>query len=409
MFVNFDKEFKEQEQENTLPQVLLDYLNKDLEPHGLRYINEKKGICRLVPTTDTTTFSGIVFDLDEETKKALGENPSFDMLYQYMYNSQRKIPVKSTKDGYITINDVKVDPGKIVYNPLKENDQTETYFFLAPPKMDEKIDLILSGDEIEKRLNFVRIPDNSYDWIVFRSDLNNAVQFTLKMNKQQKKMIFNFTYDLSKTTSTEEAIEIVTLCKAFVFGRGKINEIHIPPYPDSETKKIISDEQLLFWKKISAIEKKLGINLNPAAKEISTEDVYFGELLYRSLICKTPMILRENIKTINCKKEQSNITNDLKKGSSFLFQFQEKVNITLLQRSIELRSIKIVFNCLISDIKEEKDEYKIYISDMDDHNKKYVAGLCFVDDKDLENYIKTHEILIEFQKAKPVDEYILVL
>lgn len=408
MFVNFDREFKEEEKESTLPQVLLDYLNKELEPHGLKYINAEKGLCRLVPMTDTIKFSGIAIDPDEKMKKILGENPNFDMVYQYMYNSQREIPVKATEDGYIIINGVKVDPGKIVYNPLKENDKAKTYFFLVPPKMNEKIDLVLSGDGIEKKLNFARIPDNSYDWIVFQSDSNNAVQFILKMNKQQKKMVFNFTYDFSKTSNTEEAIEIATLCKAFVLGRGKINEIHIPPYLNSETKKIISDEQILFWTKISAIEKKLGISINPATKEISNEDVYFGELLYRSLICKTPVMLRENIKTINSKKEPDNIVKDLKKGSSFLFQFQENVTITLLQKHIELRSIKIVFNCLVSDIQEEDEEYKVYITDVDENNKKYVVGLYFIDDEDLENYTKTHELLNEFKKAKPVVDYILV-
>ena len=37
-----------------------------------------------------------------------------------------------------------------------------------------------------------------------------------------------------------------------------------------------------------------------------------------------------------------------------------------------------------------------------------VVGLYFVDDEDLENYTKTHELLNEFKKAKPAIDYILV-
>lgn len=401
MFVSFDNSFKEQERQNRIPDVILDYLNSQLESPDLRYVADEDGNCTITSINGKYEVSGISIELTKEMRDILGDYPKSTDILEYSYNSQRPIPVKLLEEGYIFLNGEKIGIEKLKYNPLMEIYYDKGSFQIIPMPMKEEIELKISGFEEEILLGFKRIPDNSLNWIVFVSANDKPIRFLIKFNREEHKMVYSISYDLKKASNIQEAIKVADIYDAFAVGKGKINDTEILIDKNQKRQRTFTDGQILFWKKMFALEDRLGVKFNLFLNDITNEDIYVGEILYRTLVCKTPVRVRNNIISVKGIGDAEKF--DTNKPMAFYFQDYSKAE--LFGAEIELRGIKTLYNCIITDFYEEDGKFNLTLEDESDKKIKYTVAMYFLTEEELEEFKDVHNIIEEFVDAKKVNEY----
>lgn len=405
MFVSFDEAFKKSENSKTIPSVILDYLNEGLNASNLKYISDANGRCSLISETGEYKFSDIYFDLTAKMKEILGEKPSINDILSYSYNSQKPIPIKTGEEGYITINGNKIGINRINFDPYKEVKYVGGALYAIPQLMDETISIKLSGDEEEMIVDFHRVPDDSLDWYVYKSDKDKAMSFLFRFNLRQKKMVFNISYELKKAESIGEALKIADIYNAFFYGTGKMNDMEIPFEGERKEESPFRPEKIVYWEKMHKIENRLNICLNPS-EEINISNLYIGEILYRTLICNDPVRVQENIATVSFGKNVEEIQKAYDINKPMTFYFEDYSEIELLGIKIGLRGIKAIYNCVISEIAEKDGKVKLTLGNESDDKKKYTVAMYFISEEELEEFRKTHNVIEEFEKSRTVDEYL---
>ena len=166
-----------------------------------------------------------------------------------------------------------------------------------------------------------------------------------------------------------------------------------------------STEKLLYWKKLHDIEEKLDISFKPS-EEITISNIYIGEILYRTLICKIPVRVRDNIASVSFRKKLEDIQKAYDINKPLTFYFEEHSRAELLGIEIPLRGIQAVYNCVISKLSEENGMVKLILEDESTDKKKFTVAMYFISDEELEKYRDTHNVIEEFKKAKSVEEYV---
>lgn len=405
MFVSFDKAFKKNENYKKIPQVILDYLNQDLKCSNLKYVSGEDGRCVITSLTGEYKFSGITFDLSSEMEEILGDNPNIQDVLNYSYNAQKQIPLKMIEDGYIILNDEKIRIDKLGFDPYKELRYFSGSLYVVPQKMDETISIKMSGYQEEMLISLKRVPDNSLDWRAFQSDKTKALSFFIKFNLKEKTMIVNISYDLNKAKNIAEALKIADIYNAFFYGEGKMNDAPISFETERNGESSFSTEKLLYWKKLHDIEEKLDISFKPS-EEITISNIYIGEILYRTLICKIPVRVRDNIESVSFRKKLEDIQKAYDINKPLTFYFEEHSRAELLGIEIPLRGIQAVYNCVISKLSEENGMVKLILEDESTDKKKFTVAMYFISDEELEKYRDTHNVIEEFKKAKSVEEYV---
>ena len=102
MFVDFNKVFKDKpKSQMSIPQPLVDYMNKSL-PEGVKYVADENGNCEITSETDSLSLGGFVFEPTEKQKKILGKNYTQQDVLDYLYNSQKAMPLTLEREGYIS-------------------------------------------------------------------------------------------------------------------------------------------------------------------------------------------------------------------------------------------------------------------------------------------------------------------
>ena len=77
----------------------------------------------------------------------------------------------------------------------------------------------------------------------------------------------------------------------------------------------------------------------------------------------------------------------------------------LFKTDIALRGIKAIYNCIIKEFQEEGEKFKIVLDNESDEKQKFTVTMYFLSDEELEEYKKEHDIIKEFNEAKPVGDY----
>ena len=117
MFVDFDKALNHHpETQLVIPEALVSYLNEQL-PKGTKYIVDKIGNCVLRQDGESLTIGGFTFAPTEEQRNVLGKKFTMQDVLDYSYNSQEKIPLSLTEEGFILLNGEKFPIDRLNYNP----------------------------------------------------------------------------------------------------------------------------------------------------------------------------------------------------------------------------------------------------------------------------------------------------
>lgn len=99
----FSKNFKKNAHNDKLPESVLKEINKQFK--NFEY-EENKGAYILVPK-NKGTLSFVNFEIINKKfyqDKLKKENPSFDEIYSYSYNSQKSLDLKEKENSYMVVD-----------------------------------------------------------------------------------------------------------------------------------------------------------------------------------------------------------------------------------------------------------------------------------------------------------------
>ena len=345
MFSNFKNAFKENTQYTEKPpQVVIDAISSDL-PDDLFYVYDHDGFCRLDASNGLQIQSGTI-ELSQDAQKALPESPTFDDIMQYAYNSQTIIKLQPDKDGKITINGNKFDINDMVKAPLKNIQLKSAELWMQPVKFPEPFKLTIGNNEHELEMLITRVPNNSLYTQEYKS-VNHcmlSISYKLDMHNEPPQFSFNISFNIENAKTASDIVVAYEIFNSFLDGEGLMGGSKLNTLQKQPNKKI-SQDTILFWKKVSKLESLLDTSFN-VKKEITVDDAKTIEALYCSLIENKPFKTHCNYNSLKGNGSLEPIAN-IKQGQEIYLEFQAKDCIDVFDKEIELYLLQGIFGATI--------------------------------------------------------------
>ena len=405
MFVSFNSIFNKKPQAETeVPKAMLEYLNEQL-PHGLEYISSSDGRCIIKSDSKELTLGGIKFNPTKEQKKILGENYTQKDVLDYSYNSQEKIPLLLEKDGYITINGQEIPIEKISFNPLLSVEYVSGSVFLQPREFPAAFSITIGDGKYSRELAIKRIPNKSIYIAIFQSEINAPLWIKYTVDVKKKLMKMSISYNLKYARSIRDVVETTMIYNAYCSGKLYLGDVLLDNVIPNSIDKQYDPKSALFWEKVLKIEECLNVQFVFPKENISFEDFQLVEELYQNLINKKPI---RNIEKI------TSVDGDWKKdfnesiGHSIAFTFRSIIKIDLFSVKLSLHILRCIYNTRIKEIQKNEAKTRIIIEDENEEKKQYNCSMIFSNEEELKEYKNKDydEIILFFQKAKTVEEYL---
>ncbi|GGH41230.1 hypothetical protein GCM10008014_00610 [Paenibacillus silvae] len=377
MFSNFKESFKKNDG-YIIPKEIVESLNKRL-PDGLIYKRVAKDHVFAVPS------DGKEMRLSANIK--LPENLRIykpDQLFEILYRTQTGL--KIDKNVPVKINGTEIALDEAALAPLITSENVE--FFLQPRPFPPPYVLDFSGNGYIRTLTMQRQPLADLNKTFIKNIDNDGLQVSMTINEDTETLRFSFNFNLQKVNSINELLSVLFVYQAFIQGNGQVIGLKLPPAPINEVERETLNDLLLFWKRMSSVENKLGIQFPLDLPLNDDEDIWLMKL-YSSFVKEEPF--RENIKYTSITFDPpENFDRNRLISQAAGFTFLQPENITLLGVDLELFAVMGVYNLRISDIISSKKEQGKFE--------------CIIENKSSQNsfrsmrYFKTYEEALEFQK-----------
>ncbi len=410
MFVDFNKTFNKKNQNDIkVPDILAKYLSEQL-PKGLEYIVEEDMIFVVPKVGERISFGDIFLNPTEEQKKILGENPTYNEILEYSYNSQSEIPVKTKNDNnIIKLNGEDFSLEKLAYAPMLPIKKKLTSFFMKPLSFPKAFNIDIGNGEYSKKLTISRIPNQSVYIAKYTSETNQPLRIEyLHDNRSNTISSFKMSFDLSYAKTIKEIVETTVIFNAFTSGNGYIGEKCLNNFCDPTAVKY--DEKIIsFWKNLLKLEELLNIQFTTPKENLDFEDMCIAEELYQNLVNKVPIRSKEKITSIDGDWEWiSEDSLNAAIGLPIFLQFNTTLKCTLFEKDIELPCIIGVFNSKLSKYTRNGEKYKIYMEDESPETHSYISTMCFKSKSELQTYTNEefNKKIELFRNAKKAYEYL---
>lgn len=388
MMVNFYEAFgNNADEDNEIPQEILEELNKEL-PQNLIYLQDENGRYNIIPRPDREVKPMKMttkFDLDPEKDALLIDKlraVSQEKWGEYLYRTQKSIAVKDIKIG----NDEQLIPlEQTMGNPLSDEDIIVKECRMYPEGFPDPTPMIFESEEGDKVcINFQQEAYDSLTEIKIRnidfpalkielfiySPLTEVNEETAKTNEDNR---ISITYSITptKAPSTTVAIIALRIFQGLFTGKTKVNgQMMISTSTQAKFDPQRVEDALQFWSTAAILEKKLGVNFNPAA-DFPMEDVKFFSELDTCLNQKKKIVWKHPFDHFHVNGYHPQIeerTMDSLIGKDKLsFQFIEgPIPCTLLGTEFEIYSLSEMEELVITNIEwddEEKQSGDIYVTD----------------------------------------------
>ena len=405
MFVNFNDVFNDKPQSQVeVPKAMLEYLNEQL-PHGLEYISSSDGRCIIKSDSKELTLGGIKFNPTKEQKKILGENYTQKDVLDYSYNSQEKIPLLLAKDGYITINGQEIPIEKISCNPWLAAGYVFNSAFMQPCEFPAPFSITIGDGKYSRELAIKRIPNKSIYIAIFQSEINAPLWIKYTVDVKKKLMKMSISYNLKYARSIRDVVETTMIYNAYCSGKLYLGDVLLDNVMPNSIDKQYDPESALFWEKVLKIEECLNVQFVFPKNNISFEDFQLVEELYQNLINKKPIRNTEKITSVDgdWKKDFNESI-----GHSIAFTFRSIIEIDLFSVKLSLHILRCIYNTRIKEIQKNEAKTRIIIEDENEEKKQYNCSMIFSNEEELKEYKNKDydEIILFFQKAKTVEEYL---
>ena len=195
MFVDFNRVFKNKPQTQiTVPNALVSYMNKSL-PDGVKYVVDKNGNCVISSDAESISIGGFVFKPTDEQKRTLGKKYTQQDVIDYLYNTQKPIPLTLQKEGYIKLNGQEFPIDKMSYNPLNPVKYVSGTLYMYPHPFPEPFQITVGCEKYERSLLVSRVPHNSINIGAFESDKNDPLPIKYYLDKNNHHLRATSSFD----------------------------------------------------------------------------------------------------------------------------------------------------------------------------------------------------------------------
>ena len=406
MFVSFNKIFNKNENNKTkVPKTVLNHLNKSL-PNDLKYITSDDGYCTIKSSTEENTISGFTLQLTDKQKEKLGNNFKFSDVIDYFYNMQKPIPLKLKREGYILYNGNEVKIDKLHYNPFNPIEYVENSFCILPNPFPAPFLITLGDDNYEKHILVHRVPIDEVKVSAFESDDKETLKIKYFVDYTKNTLDFKISYDLGKAKTIKDIIETTSIYNSFLNGNGMIFGEKLKTQKISEDIKRFDSNNLLFWKKVLAVEEKLKVRFHPNIDEINNDLINFVERIYQNLINHIPVKNYDVINSVDTKLvDNTEVHKSI--GKPLFFEFEFNYEIELFGIKIVIPGLMNIFNSIISKYEKLDTKYRYILEDESDDRKRYSSSLCFASQEELTQFrnLNLNERVQPFHDAKYIHEF----
>lgn len=397
----FSKNFKKNAHNDKLPESVLKEINKQFK--NFEY-EENKGAYILVPK-NKGTLSFVNFEIINKKfyqDKLKKENPSFDEIYSYSYNSQKSFDLKEKENSYIVVDGQKKKLSDLViskYNIVKGTEKLT----ITPIIMNEKVYFYIGSDKTNaKKIEFARCPIDSATALKYESiDSNEKIH--IKMILENHIIGIDLTLVDKNIHGAQDYLdclkELNQLYKTFYFNnQGPIC------FKDKKSDNVV--HLIEYFEKVIELEKILKTKFDIEQHVVTVGDIQNLEILYLSLIKKKPWRLKGKLNNVryNWIQTPDEIKDLLEnKKRDFALSFEKKESITLYKINFSLYMLYVYFNLSVSNIETISDDEKIVYFDV---NNKDTYGTCigFELENDLINFMQKENFLSKLTEATSLTE-----
>ena len=296
MMIDFYEVFGENaDEDNGLPQEVLEELNKDL-PENLIYFQDENGRYCVVPKPDrkeklmklTTRF-----DLDQEKDSVLIKRLRVipcEKWAEYFYRTQKSIPVKEVKIG----NDEQLIPlEQTVGNPLSDEKVTLNDCKMFPEKFPKPVHMIFESEEgVRVSIAFQQVPYDSLSEIKIQNIDFPALKIELYVyapltegcektarTSENNPVCVNYSVTPTNASSATMALDALRIFKGLFTGKTKVNgQVIVSASNQAEFDPQRIEDAFLFWETAVKLEKILGVDFVPDSEFPVEEAKLFSEL-----------------------------------------------------------------------------------------------------------------------------------
>lgn len=397
----FSKNFKKNAHNDKLPESVLKEINKQFK--NFEY-EQNKSAYILVPK-NKGTLSFVDFEIINKKfyqNKLKKENPSFDEIYSYSYNSQKSFDLKEKENSYVVVDGQKKKLSDLViskYNIVKGTEKLT----ITPEAMNESYYFFIGTSKTNGiKRHFARRPIDSAKALKYESiDSNEKIH--IKMILENHIIGISLTLVDENIHSAQDYLdcleEINQLYKNFYFNNAG-------PISFKNRKSENISKLIYYYKKIVELEQILKLKFEIEQHAVTVGDFKNMEILYRSLIEKKPWRIKEKLK--NVKYDWPQTPNEIKdllenKKRDFALSFEKKESITLYKINFSLHMLYVYFNLSVSNIETISDNEKIVYFDI---NNKDTYGTCigFESKSDLVDFTEKEDSPLKMIEATNLEE-----
>lgn len=388
MMTSFKEVFGDNaDEDNEIPQEILDELNKEL-PQNLIYLKDAKGRYVIAPRSDREIKSMRMttkFDFDPEKDALLIERLKSvpqEKWGEYLFRTQKSIAVKEVKIG----DEEQLIPlEQTLTNPLSDESAIVKECRMYPEEFPKPTPMVFESEEGDKvSINFqqeaydslteikihnVDFPAMKIELFIY-SPLTDVTEKTAKTNADNR---ISATYSVTptKASSATEALSALRIFQGLFTGKTKVNgQVMISAATQAKFDPQRVEDALQFWSTAVKLEKKLAVNFNPAA-DFPMEDVKFFSELDTCLNQKKKIVWKHpfdhfHISGYHSKKEGVTMESLIRKEKlSFRF-FEGPITCTLLGTEFDIYSLTEMEELFVTNIEwddAEKQSGELYVTD----------------------------------------------
>lgn len=401
MFSNFKDTFIRKPQYTSAPpKAVMDAINKDL-PEGFYYVYEKEGFCRLEAIDGFNLESGIV-KLTEDAKRILPDNPTFEQIEMYSYNSQTDVVLCPDEDGCFKINGEKIKAQDIVKTPLKELKFEDIQLYMKPSPFPQPFKILFSGNGYDKTMNIHRTPNNSLDVQRFESIDKGPLSVVYYVDTKENKFTITFNLSIKNARNVYDALSAYGIYNAFMDGKGKIggaNFLETLTLPE----KRVSQETIDFWEKLYKLEKVFGIAFD-IKNGITVGDARSVEEVYRCIVQKKPYKIYKQYNSVKGSGIPQEVSDTISSDKEIYFEFSAEGHYELLGQEISLRGVFGIFGACIKNpvtVASNEEEFEIMLQTVEG-KKMYESVMLFQTVDEAEEFRKNNEHIKMLEKADEI-------
>ena len=375
MIADYYESFEEDRDNNLdIPQEILEILNQGLPSNFFYYKDPKTGKYRAIPRPESILQDMILkANFDEEALGKLKNIPE-DKWAEYLYRTQKPIPVKNLRIGD---KDAQIPIENTLGNPFNADVKVKE-IMMCPAQFPEPVPFFFEspeGDMVEMHiqqqaydsLTEIKFANVDFPALHIEFFVKNSLLDNFEEDEDPK---VSFSVNPIKAETVSDALAALHIFIGLFEGKTKINGTVIKPEGTSINldQRQIAD-LLLFWSTAKRLEERLGVSFKPDA-EFPDEDAHFFTELEVCLL---------NGKSISWKHPFEhfhvggvNLTNkftleDIIGKEKVSYRFVEgPISATLLGAEFELFSNTEMVDLVVTNIEwddDEKTSAEIYITD----------------------------------------------